>query len=161
MFRFVVLAVLALAVRPEALARQAEPTRSDVIVQRSMDMGGAPLLPEWIVMDVCGSGAVGRRGFLNSVADYRNRRSLNVELVPTVRLALHHAYNADPVEHLLGYRILVYGSARQVRINLLSQGEPVGKFYFQTQLRLAAPDHIRLMTENGEPVLAQCEEPVA
>ena len=127
-------------------------------VRRSIDQPAIPLSPSWILMDVCGSGEDRGRGYLNSMRDYRDRGSLNVELTPDVRAGLLRRLGGDPVALLPGRRIAVYGSARQVRINWYRDGVATGEFYFQTQLRLASPDHLELVVEDDGHVPANCGE---
>lgn len=152
--RLVFLAAL-LAIPGTALAQGA--IRALDAVRQSIERPHAPLEAQWIEMDVCGSGEDGAHGFLNSVRDYRSRDSLNVELLPTVRARLEQRLGDDPIAVLRGQRIAVFGPVRQVQINLYEGGVPTGRYYFQTQMRLASASHLEvLVSDTGEPLPARC-----
>ena len=126
-------------------------------VRQSIERPHTPLEAQWIEMDVCGAGEDGAHGFLNSVRDYRSRDSLNVELLPTVRARLEQRLGGDPIAVLRGQRIAVFGPVRQVQINLYDGGVPTGRYYFQTQMRLASASHLEpLVSDTGEPLPARC-----
>lgn len=126
-------------------------------VERSIEQPHLPLRPMIVVMDVCGSGEHRAHGFLNSMADYRDRGSLNIELVPEVRAALAARLGGDPVEVLSGRRITVFGVVRQVPIYLFRDGQPTGEYYHQTQMRLWSAGHLDVVIENGEPAPGECD----
>lgn len=152
--RLVFLAAL-LTVPGTALAQGA--VRALDAVRQSIERPHAPLEAQWVEMDVCGSGEDGAHGFLNSVHDYRSRDSLNVELLPTVRSRLAERIGGDPVAALRGKRIMIYGPVRQVQIDLYNRGVPTGRYYFQTQMRLASASHLEiLVSDTGEPLPARC-----
>lgn len=132
-------------------------TAADAI-GRSMASPEQPLDAAWILMDVCGAGADGTRGFLNSQRNYRDRASLNVELPAPVRIDLAQRLGADPLEALRGKRVRVFGQARQVRINLFHRGQRTGRFYYQTQLRLMSAEFLELIVEEGVAAPADCLE---
>lgn len=137
----------------EALA----PVTARDAVERSIAQPHLPLRPMTVVMDVCGSGEHRAHGFLNSMADYRHRGSLNIELVPEVRAALAVRLGGDPVDVLSGHRITVFGVVRQVPIYLFRNGQPTGEFYHQTQMRLWSADHLNVVIEDGQPVAGECD----
>ncbi|MFW5660958.1 MAG: hypothetical protein ACOC20_06135 [Oceanicaulis sp.] len=141
---------LALGTVPAAHA-QAPLLSAHEAVERSIASPGAPLPEAWIEMNVCGAGADGARGYLNSKENYRDRGSLNIELVPPVRAAIAARLGGDPIEVLYGERIRVYGAARQVRISVFrrSDGVTVGS-YFQTQLRLSSADRLEVVERSAD-----------
>ena len=125
-------------------------------VGRSIASPDEPIEAGWVELDVCGSGSHRGRGYLNSMEDYRDRRSLNVVLPRFVRGPLAVVHGGDPVETLLGKRIQVFGMAEQVRINLFRDGVQTGHYY-QTQLRVVLPNLVRVVYEDGEPAPADCD----
>ncbi|WP_300530936.1 hypothetical protein [Maricaulis sp.] len=133
-----------------------EAVEAEEAIRQSIAQPHAPLAPMWVEMNVCGAGADGARGFLNSMPEYRDRGSLNVELVPEVRAQLAVRLGGDPLEFLRGYRVRVFGAVRQVRINLLRDGQPSGRYYFQTQMRLGSAILLEIIQIDGEPAQAEC-----
>ena len=94
--------------------------------------------------------ATGRQdGFLyvNAERDYRDQRNLSVVLTPGIEAALAVRLGGPPEQQLIGRTIAVRGVARKTRIDFRIDGRPTGKYYFQTQLRLATA---RDMTVDGE-----------
>lgn len=159
--RFIVVTLCALAMcfTPSARAGQAVVSAAEAI-ERSIASPSSAIGPVWVEMDVCGSGAHRGRGFLNSMEDYRDRQSFNVELPPLVRGQLAVIHGGDPVETLVGKRVQVFGPVRQVRINLFQGGVATGQFYFQTQLQLTSPTYLRVVYEGDEPVPADCNRAI-
>ncbi|MHA6289563.1 hypothetical protein [Maricaulis sp. CAU 1757] len=154
------LLALVLLAATAAATSQADPApamRAAEAIEHSIAQPHRPLAPQWIVMHVCASGTEGATGYLNSAADYRSRASLNVELPLPVRAELQRRLGADPVAFLPGRRILVYGSARQVRIDWFRGGQPTGEYYFQTQLRLHDADHLELVDTDPDTSAASCQ----
>ena len=58
--------------------------------------------------------------FLNSESDYRDPRSVTVRFTPEAATAYRARHGTDPDTALAGKTILVYGFARQVRIDFRS-----------------------------------------
>ena len=117
---------------------------ADQAVEQSIANPDAVLEMGWIWMDVCGNGSDGDRGFLNSFADYRDRRSLNVRIDPMVRIALAGRLGEDPVDALRGQRIRVRGPVMQVWINVYRDGVQNGH-YFQTHLVLESASDLQIL----------------
>lgn len=94
--------------------------------------------------------ATGRRGsllYLNSEADYRDPRNLTVVVSAGLEQDLA-ARIGRPVETVIrGKVIAVRGTARKTRIDFLADGQPTGKYYFQTHLNLRSA---RDLTVEGE-----------
>jgi len=82
------------------------------------------------------------RIYLNSERDYRHQLSLNVSLDAAQREALQKQLGM-PLEYLVNRRLLVQGTARRTTIGFSSDGKPSGKYYFQTQLQVSDPRHVR------------------
>lgn len=144
------------AIAPPAIA-QSGPISAEEMIGISMATPTLPVGPQWVEMDVCGTGVAQGRVFLNSLEDYRDRASLNAFIPPWHRAVVGERIGGDPAEVLLGHKVRVYGVVRQVRINLLDEnGAPTGEFYFQTQMAVMGPDDVRLVMEEGEPARAQC-----
>lgn len=138
--------------------RERWPVAAADAVARSIAQPDAPLHPMAIEMNVCGSGQSGDRGYLNSMPDYRDRRSLNVELMPSVRADLTEQLGGDPVEILLNKRIVVFGQLRQVRIEWMLGGEPMGASYTQTQMRLQTAGLLEPVIMDGNLAPADCSD---
>lgn len=96
-------------------------------------------------LNVRAVGEEGGRLFLGSQPDYRDPRNLSVAVDPQARLALAARLQADPQAVLKGRPILVRGTARMVRIDFTdAQGQPSGKYYYQTHVRVSDAAQIQL-----------------
>jgi hypothetical protein len=82
------------------------------------------------------------RIYLNSERDYRHQLALNVWLDAAQREALQKQLGM-PLEYLVNRRLLVQGTARRTTIAFTHDGKPSGKYYFQTQLQVSDPRHVR------------------
>ena len=81
--------------------------------------------------------AVGRRDgniYLNSEQDYRDQRNLTVTIRPSAINALAERFGEQADRFLIGRRIVVDGEARRVRIDFTYNGQPTGKYYYQTHV---------------------------
>ena len=90
-------------------------------------------------------GAVGRGGavYLNSEADYRDQRNLTVRLEPSAAAELEARLGTTLEDALRGRQIVVVDAiARRTRIDFLIDGQPSGKYYYQTHVRV--PDASQL-----------------
>jgi tetratricopeptide (TPR) repeat protein len=112
--------------------------------------------PDWVpgvfVLKVQGSGR-GRgkeagQVFLNSEADYRDPRNITVRFTPKAATAFRDKHGVDPDAQLNGKFVLVYGYARQVRIDFMQSGVPSGKYYFQTHIAVTDPDQVSIYDPN-------------
>lgn len=83
------------------------------------------------------------RIYLNSERDYRHQVALSISLDAAQGKALE-AQLGLPLERLLNRRLLVTGTARRSTIHFTHDGVPSGKYYFQTQVQVRDPRHIRL-----------------
>lgn len=157
MLRLALIALAGLFLTSPAAIAQSGPISAEEMIAISMATPTLPVGPQWVEMNVCGTGVAQGRVFLNSLEDYRDRASLNAFIPPWHRAVVGERIGGDPAEILLGYKVRVYGVVRQVRINLLDEnGAPTGEFYFQTQMAVMGPDDVRRVMEEGEPARAQC-----
>jgi len=83
--------------------------------------------------------------FLDSEEDYRDPRNLSVVISPAVADALTERFGDKPEHYLLHRQIAVSGTAEKVQIVFVVNGRETSKYYFQTHLRLATPNHISIM----------------
>jgi hypothetical protein len=134
------LAALALALPGEAQTRDDPGTPADAIA--AAQAAYPDLAAEGVYrFTVMGSGEHRGAGYLNSLADYRDPRSLNVRMAPSVRLYLTGALGSDPIEYFMGRDVVVSGQASRVRIYLFyPDGTPTGDFYYQTHLEIVRID---------------------
>ena len=94
--------------------------------------------------------ATGRTGtllYLNSEADYRDPRNLTIVVPPREQSDLTKRFDAPLEAALLNKVIAVRGTARKTRIDFTADGQPTGKYYFQTHLNLRSA---RDLTVEGE-----------
>lgn len=80
--------------------------------------------------------------FLNSEPDYRDPRSVTIRFTPEAAAAYRSRHGADPDVALAGKAILVYGFARQQRIDFTQFDMPTGKYYYQTHIIVTEPDQV-------------------
>lgn len=136
---------------------RSDPLSAQEAIELSTARPGAPVGPVWVKMDVCGTGVVGGRVFLNSLEDYRDRASLNAFIPPWHREPIGARVGGAPEEVLLGYRVRVRGRVYQAQIDLLDTlGRPNGEFYFQTHLHILGPEDLEIVMVDGEPAQAVC-----
>lgn len=74
------------------------------------------------------------RLYLNSEADYRDQRNVSVAVSPQAMVQLERIHRAGPGPTLVGRTLLVQGAARRVRIDFTENGQPTGKYYYQTHI---------------------------
>ena len=82
--------------------------------------------------------------YLNSEADYRDQRNLTVALSPAAARDLELRLGEPLAVALQRKRILVQGEARRVRIDFTTAGQPTGKYYYQTHVRVTDAARIQL-----------------
>ena len=161
LLRSFLLGLLAFSLAGGALAQAREAARAEAVVEASRAEPFRALDPMWVILDVCGSGAAHGSAFLNGFENYRDPRSLNVELVPILRAALTARLGQDPVDYYRGQRVYVFGAARQVPINVRDANGVVVHIYHQTQIRLTRADQILLVETEQDPEPARCDRLVA
>jgi tetratricopeptide (TPR) repeat protein len=122
-------------------------------------MLAAETAPEWLpgVFGLAVQGSGRGRGreegyvFLNSEADYRDPRSVTVRFTPEAATAYRARHGTDPDTALAGKTILVYGFARQLRIDFVRYGMPSGKYYYQTHIIVTDPDQVTIYDPDAPP----------
>lgn len=82
---------------------------------------------------------------LNSQADYRDPRNLSIAVLPAAAAELEMALGGPLEVVLKGKRILVSGTARRTRIDFIVDGEPSGKYYYQTHVRVSHASQIQVL----------------
>lgn len=82
--------------------------------------------------------------YLNSEADYRDQRNLTVALTPVAAQQLELRLGEPLAVALEHKRILVRGAATRVRIDFTTAGQPTGKYYYQTHVRVTDAVQIQL-----------------
>ena len=92
-----------------------------------------------------GRGVESGRWFLNSEPDYRDFRSLNVIVMPSVVNALQEAHGIDSAEEMVGRTVRVQGVAQRRRINFTCRGARTNGYYFQTHLPVARLQQIEIL----------------
>lgn len=93
-------------------------------------------VPGTFLMLVQATGTERGRVFLNSQLDYRDQRNLTIALTPQAHRQLAERLGADPMVALKGKQIVVRGTAVRTRIDLLANGRPTGKYYYQTHVHV-------------------------
>ncbi|WP_394002653.1 hypothetical protein ACF3M1_16955 [Luteimonas sp. WGS1318] len=101
-------------------------------------------VPGLFSMQVQATGEQGGEIYLNSEADYRDQRNLTVALTPAAAQQLALRLGEPLAVALDRKRILVRGSARRVRIDFTTAGQPTGKYYYQTHVRVTDAAQIQL-----------------
>lgn len=82
-------------------------------------------------------GSAERSWFLNSEDDYRDRNCLTIRMSPAVAESIRRTYDNRPLEQIFkGRTIQVRGIARRVRIDFIDDGQPTGKYYYQTHVNV-------------------------
>ena len=90
----------------------------------------------------------GGRIYLNTEDDYRDQRNLSVALSNDVAVELAEQYGRSAQTALLGKRLLVRGTARRVRIDVVDDaGNSSGKYYYQTHI--AVNDKAQIAVQGG------------
>ena len=75
------------------------------------------------------------RIFLNSETDYRDRNCLTVAIPNALAQSLFNSTDPKVLEQrLVGKSMVVGGIARRVRIDIIDDGKPTGKYYYQVHL---------------------------
>lgn len=82
-------------------------------------------------------GSAERSWFLNSEEDYRDRNCLTVRMSPAAADSIRRTYGNRPLEDIFkGRTVQVRGIARRVRIDFIDDGQPTGKYYYQTHVNV-------------------------
>lgn len=86
-------------------------------------------------------GYQGGQLFINSESDYRDPRNLTIAMSRATGAALQRKTGL-PIAGLLGRKIFVRGVAHTVRIDFTTDGQPSGKYYYQTHVLVSDPVQI-------------------
>lgn len=89
--------------------------------------------------------------YLNSEADYRDPRNLSIVVTPTEERALEKRLGAPVQDAVRNKLIAVRGVARKTRIDFTADGQPTGKYYFQTHLNLRSARDLTVQGEQPTP----------
>lgn len=82
------------------------------------------------------------RSFLNSEKDYRDQRSLTVRMPTSIVPKLEQRLGVK-FQDLKNRRLVIFGVARRNRINFVNDGQPTGKYYYQTHVQVDSPTQIK------------------
>lgn len=94
-------------------------------------------------MSVQAVGSDDGRIYLNSERDYRHPLNITLSMDAALRPALEEALGLK-LDYLQNRRLLVGGTARRVRIDFINaNGQPSGKYYYQTQISVSDPRQVR------------------
>ena len=103
-------------------------------------------VPGSFSMTVRAAGADRWGVYLNSELDYRDRRNLTIAIPGRAVAAFQENFGEDPRSFFIGKTVRVDGEARTVRIDFLCNGQPGGKYYYQTHVRVSDPRSIEVLT---------------
>ena len=112
-----------------------------VIYPKSFETGG--------VFRVKATGSLEGRVFLNTEYDYRDPRNITIVLSPEIATEFEKKYEMSPEAYFLKKRVLVKGQLVQVKIWFSSNGKRSNKYYYQTHMRIASLEDIRLVSKDG------------
>ena len=102
-------------------------------------------------MVVRATGRQGRFLYLNSETDYRDPRNLTIVIAPGQEQALAERLGGPVEAALSGKVVAVRGVAKKTKIDFLTDGQPTGKYYFQTHLTLMSPRDLTVEGERAIP----------
>ncbi len=169
LFLPIALALQALTVPQAPSVLMVEPTDNGVAAYRNLPVrscGERTIAPEEAIriaadlapraaLTGCFELVVRRAGFdhndlfLDSEEDYRDQRSLNVRVTGRAADQLQQMLgNVAVAAALVGRPIAVRGSAYRQRIDFTANGQPTGKYYYQTHLYVSDVGQI---TRPGPP----------
>jgi len=84
--------------------------------------------------------------YLNTEKDYRDRRNITVAIHPKLINAFTKKYGKSPESYFINKTIEVTGEAKRVKIFFFSKGKITKKYYFQTHVRVASLDQIKVLS---------------
>ena len=77
--------------------------------------------------------------FLNSQSDYRDPRNLTIAMSEATAEDVERKAGVTEASALIGRKIYVRGHARTVRVDFTVDGQPSGKYYYQTHVLVSDP----------------------
>jgi hypothetical protein len=84
--------------------------------------------------------------YLNTEIDYRDRRNITVSLDPKLIEAFTTKYGIHPDSYFVNKTIEVSGEAKRLKIYFFSKGKITKKYYFQTHIRVASLNQIKILS---------------
>ncbi len=84
--------------------------------------------------------------YLNTENDYRDRRNITVAIHPKLINAFIKKYGESPESYLIDKTIEVTGEAKRMKIFFFSKGKITKKYYFQTHVRVASLEQIKILS---------------
>ena len=82
------------------------------------------------------------RSYLNSEKDYRDQRNLTIRMPTSILPKLEQRLGVK-FQDLKNRRLVVLGVAKRNRINFVNDGQPTGKYYYQTHVHVDSPTQIK------------------
>ena len=104
-------------------------------------------VPGLFALQVKNTGTQDNFTYLNSEIDYRDQRSLTIEITPIAARQLETKFGAPPMVALKGKSILVRGVAKRTKIVSIANGKSTDKYYYQTHVRVTGTEQIELQPE--------------
>ncbi len=84
------------------------------------------------------------RVYLDSELNYRDQRSLNIEVLPAAQAALRERLGGS-IESIRGKTIIVSGTAKRTTVWFLVNGKQTDKYYYQTQIAVSNANQIEIL----------------
>lgn len=83
--------------------------------------------------------------YLNSEEDYRDQRSISIEILPDAQSGMTRKFG-EPAR-LIGKTFLVAGTARRTKIIFAYKGQTNGKYYYQTHVAVTDARQIEILPQ--------------
>ena len=123
--------------------------KSDTMTYRGLAAALYPKTLETVgVFKVKATGDIKGRVFLNTEYDYRDPRNITVVIPPKLAAEFEQKHKTSPKTYFLNKQIFVKGELAQVKIWFAFNGKRSSKYYYQTHIRIASLDDIRLLSKN-------------
>lgn len=123
--------------------------KSDTMTYRGL---AAALYPKSFdtegVFNVKATGNIKGQVFLNTEDDYRDPRNITVVIPSELAAEFEQKHKTSPKTYFLNKQIFVKGELAQVKIWFGSNGKRSSKYYYQTHMRIASLDDIRLVSKD-------------
>jgi hypothetical protein len=97
------------------------------------------------VLTVKAIGSTDESTFFNSELDYRDQTNLTVAMSKQMAQEVEKRLNV-PLMEFKNRRIVVSGVAKRVQIIFLKNGQPTGKYYYQTHVTVDQPTQLEFVT---------------
>lgn len=102
------------------------------------------------VMTVRRVGADKGMVYLDSRSNYRDAHNVTIVMPESVAQQLASRFDEPRKRLLIGQKIRVVGRAKRVHIDLMRNGRPIGKYYYQTHIDVDDPRQIRWVTSDND-----------